>query len=67
MSMTETFQVSNDKSIQAVINLPIAFKSIGQHQGSMNSMHGEERAVNVHVKRFSCAQNYVHANQSNHL
>ena len=29
--------------------------------------HGDEHAHNVHAKRFSHAQNYVHANQSKHI
>ena len=37
------------------------------YQGSTNCAHGDERARNVHAKRFSRAQNYVHVNQSKHL
>ena len=36
------------------------------HQGSTNCMHGDERACNMHIKRFLHAQNYVHINQSKH-
>ena len=39
---------------------------IDQH-GSTNCAHGDERARNVHVKRFSRAQNYVHVNHSKHF
>ena len=36
-------------------------------QGSTNCAHGDERARNVHVKRFSRAGNYVHVNQSKYF
>ena len=38
-----------------------------QVQGSTNCAHGDERAYNVHGKRFSRARIYVHVNQSKHL
>ena len=37
------------------------------YQDSRNCAHGDERARNVHVKRFSRARNYVHVNQSKHF
>ena len=36
-------------------------------QGSRNCTHGDERAPNVHAKRFLRARNYVHVNQSKHF
>ena len=36
-------------------------------QGSTNCAHGDEHTRNVHVKKFSCARNYVHVNQSKHF
>ena len=36
-------------------------------QGSTNWTHGDERAHNVHAKKFSHARIYVHINQSKHL
>ena len=32
-------------------------------QGSTNCTHEDEHTGNVHAKRFSHAQNYVHLNQ----
>ena len=34
---------------------------------SINSLHCEENAWNVHLKRFLRAQNYAHINQSKDL
>ena len=33
-------------------------------QGLTNCAHSDERAHNVHAKRFSRARNYIHVNQS---
>ena len=41
--------------------------TIKTQQGSTNCAHGDERARNVHAKKFLCAQNYVHVNQPKQL
>ena len=41
--------------------------SMPSNQSSTNCANSDERARNLHTKRFSRAGNYVHANQSKHL
>ena len=36
-------------------------------EGSLNCAHADERAHNVHTKRFSSARNYAYVNQSKRL
>ena len=48
-------------------SIPEKVEKEGIHQGSTNCAYSDERARNVHIKRFLHAQNYVHINQSKHL
>ena len=67
------FIPSENNSMISQANLEHQMKKTGQPgchmikkyiQGSTNFMHHDERALNVHAKRFLRAQNYVHINQS---
>ena len=41
--------------------------STWNQQGLTNCTYGDERAYNVHAKRFLRARNYTHINRSKHL
>ena len=43
------------------------FKKNLKNQDLTNCTHGDKCACNMQAKRFSCARNYMHVNQSKHF